>query len=1081
MNITRNLFHNKTEQKEIKEEKIKQDEITPHLFIENVIKADKNKIIKTSKIQTYFRDSLKDSDFVQNIIDIVKEEHYNQELNQVKVACALAAEGVDSTLLRELLQKNSGPFNFIRKFKITDKKVLIEIAKIATENRDFLETERHKSYYDIPYFIRYIISSFVTDEKKEGNIFDFISEFGMKDKEIEEIVKYGAQHNGKTIGWHIEKYGIKDENTLIEILKIMATDPTNRNGAAIMWKYELKNEEAKKSIAELHAKHNPKNFCEYIKNYEFTDEKIVIELLKIAAEHGGISINFSKSGIKDEKILTEIVEIALNHTAPRSPQDSDSTYICQFLNEIGIKDENTVIRLLEKCATIDGENVSANIHLYRIKDQESLIRIAKKAVAQNPAGAEERLKNYDIKDTETLETIRKSTLFSRLSNFLDTVMKNKSLIKMLISSYGKDIQPYAKLLQAEPENIRLVCEKIFADKDEEFKKSSLELVDHLINKIEKVINNKSGKQKDLIKNELYDLLKYQISLYSLRDKAPTSFTLKTWESVFDCHDPRMRYRLVSEIASMDDTQNQVYSEIIKGKSTQDDYIVLPAIFLSKLIKNPEKWKDLVPKMQSRDPFKDFTYQRPLLNTLKILNESSELSEDDVISLLNTSIYPKDKSKTLSNLLAIQSIISLKGIKELKIENFEKNNKDFNKIYMRLFKQHIPIGSMGGFAQKFSDTFTSYRANDLLFVYAGTLGKDNESDKALSTFATYVESVLKGKFKQRRYSNSDHLDTVFKNREDLKKSWIAGSSKTLEIDKKSKQNDDEFFKEKIIQNKHLDLSKYSHLKAYLTELDEDKTSIVNQLEKAISESQEKLKKSQEELKTSKDKGKINEALKEEGTILKKFQLQNEIIKMITAKDPSKEEQLKNLQKIDKILNDIDKECKLVEDIDARIKSFKVKPPKEMTIVDTDDPWDLFLCGTEVEGSCQSVDGEPYYCRGLLGYLLDGKTRLIAIKNPEGRIIARRILRILLEDGKKPVLMMESMYSSNTATKEQKEELDQFVKQRAKDLGLPLYEEGEKPVKIESISSESPWEYVDSANGLQFKGVYTIQKASLVQAA
>ena len=78
-----------------------------------------------------------------------------------------------------------------------------------------------------------------------------------------------------------------------------------------------------------------------------------------------------------------------------------------------------------------------------------------------------------------------------------------------------------------------------------------------------------------------------------------------------------------------------------------------------------------------------------------------------------------------------------------------------------------------------------------------------------------------------------------------------------------------------------------------------------------------------------------------------------------------------------------------------------------VVESEDPFDLLLCGTDVSGSCMRVDGSPELNKGLLGYIMDGKNRLIAVKNPQGKILSRSILRILW-DGEKVVLFLERLY-------------------------------------------------------------------------
>lgn len=131
----------------------------------------------------------------------------------------------------------------------------------------------------------------------------------------------------------------------------------------------------------------------------------------------------------------------------------------------------------------------------------------------------------------------------------------------------------------------------------------------------------------------------------------------------------------------------------------------------------------------------------------------------------------------------------------------------------------------------------------------------------------------------------------------------------------------------------------------------------------------------------------------------------------------------------------------------------------TVVNTDDHWDLFLCGTEVVGSCQRVDGDPQLNKNLLGYVVDGKVRMIAVKDPTGRIVARSIIKLLWEVAQeKPVLLMERVYSNHSV-------LDPVVEQMAKDeaerLGLELVNaETAQGRHFLSYPNRSGFEYEDS---------------------
>lgn len=156
-------------------------------------------------------------------------------------------------------------------------------------------------------------------------------------------------------------------------------------------------------------------------------------------------------------------------------------------------------------------------------------------------------------------------------------------------------------------------------------------------------------------------------------------------------------------------------------------------------------------------------------------------------------------------------------------------------------------------------------------------------------------------------------------------------------------------------------------------------------------------------------------------------------------------------------------------------------KKLTVVDSDDPFDLLLSGTDVR-SCQSVDGDPQLNKGLLGYLMDGKVRVLAVQDENGKTVARCLLRILL-DGDKPVLFRDKFYAFNL-TPQQKDALNQMAVAKAQALGIPVVSQDgsgksyDRP--LEALGGPSPWEYCDGADhrGLKAQGKYTISRSKFL---
>lgn len=152
--------------------------------------------------------------------------------------------------------------------------------------------------------------------------------------------------------------------------------------------------------------------------------------------------------------------------------------------------------------------------------------------------------------------------------------------------------------------------------------------------------------------------------------------------------------------------------------------------------------------------------------------------------------------------------------------------------------------------------------------------------------------------------------------------------------------------------------------------------------------------------------------------------------------------------------------------------------------SDEPCDLLLCGTEVENSCQRVDGTANLNKCLLAYICDGKNKLIAIKNKEGSLQARAILRLLVDREGRPALFMEGIYP-RIVSKSLKDALVATAMQEANRLGLQLYavqlpqyiDENSPIATLSSTGGIAPFEYNDASEGLT-GSAFTISNARTV---
>lgn len=173
-------------------------------------------------------------------------------------------------------------------------------------------------------------------------------------------------------------------------------------------------------------------------------------------------------------------------------------------------------------------------------------------------------------------------------------------------------------------------------------------------------------------------------------------------------------------------------------------------------------------------------------------------------------------------------------------------------------------------------------------------------------------------------------------------------------------------------------------------------------------------------------------------------------------------LEHIKALEGVLNHLPSPPEILNDIQGLIHSMEPAniSRSNLFVLDSADPTDLFLCGTEVDMSCQRVDAPAKLSQCLLAYVLDGKNRLIVVIDASGKIVARCIFRLLLDNKGRPALYLEPIYGQRVSEIEQAI-LDK-AKQRARTLGVPLYTSGEAEV-LYSKSSSMPYEYSDTSLG------------------
>jgi hypothetical protein len=174
--------------------------------------------------------------------------------------------------------------------------------------------------------------------------------------------------------------------------------------------------------------------------------------------------------------------------------------------------------------------------------------------------------------------------------------------------------------------------------------------------------------------------------------------------------------------------------------------------------------------------------------------------------------------------------------------------------------------------------------------------------------------------------------------------------------------------------------------------------------------------------------------------------------------------------------------------ALVNNLNVSPSKsnqdigKWTIRRTSDPLHLLMSGTDVQGSCQRIDGNPELNSCLLAYMMDGKIQMIAIFNEVDEIVGRAILKVLLDRATNtPILFLEEIYPYTLSSKF-RQTIFKFASLCAERLNLTLMgsevsgDADTYPHPLVSLGSID--EYVDALHGKQEKGIYEISDAKVI---
>ena len=953
---------------------------------------------------------------------------------------------------------------FIQDYGIKDQAALVEIAKLTAQSGISSPHIQNFGIKDQASLIE--IAKLAAGYSGEG-VSEYIQSYGIKDQgALVEIAKLAAQQDGRT-SVYIDKYGIEDQADLIEIAKFAA----NRNSSAasrFIQKYGIKEQSGLIQIAKLAAQQEGSEVSRYIQNYGIKDRAALIEIAKLAARNNGerTSTDIQNYGITEQSALVEIAKLAAQN---------DGRTTSQFINNYGITDQSALVEIAKLAAKQNGNSTSYFIQNYDIADPSDRLEILCIDCKSNPFASLQDIKRYNLPLEEWSELTVRSTL-SDVQNAFKWPEEFSPLFKELSQSALKpedreflvylglkfkikppclkDTSVWNSILQYKDNRMRCELADAFFALDERQAKFYAGVTFPEFLKLPALIFCLSSTtEKDA--NRFYEILNRK----EFRDGIMHKVLLDTV------------YLLINSYHFTSDESLSLLDKALKGKNIKANLFSIQGTL------NCGGEDDLRKQAQKDDPDFDAAYEAAFARTIPIKTHSNFADK-----------YERTFERTA---LPTAPLIYAGKLRQL--------NKTDQEIALAVFASFIDTVLEGDYHKRRYENSAHLAA---IFENQPALQKiwPDDVEKPLADYLVESGKISfdPQKFLKDKLLNFTHLPR--ERYEILYKFLEAEPEKAQSIVKEMNETLAD-----LAKSSSKNIRRESDLRkalVHLGEIEGDNSDkkiqaqqmlkfLAKQLKDKIPEELSKLDRSNTEFIKIVEVhvAQFKKVAEEELLKLKsgdegrqKLLLQKDIIDLYRSQQAPLAQRLNQLVKIQAKLGELDKGVEFLNDVNGMVKALSTQKQsyEGYKIVNTDRFDLMLLCGTQVQGSCQRIDGDPELNKCLLAYLMDGKHRLIAIKDGEGKeakIVARSIFRLLWDkEQKRPALMLEWVYS-NVPDDSLTKAVNAFAGEQARRMGLDCYVTNENGnAQLESLDcGVAPWEYVDSAGGVKPRGRYTVTKA------
>ncbi len=772
-------------------------------------------------------------------------------------------------------------------------------------------------------------------------------------------------------------------------------------------------QEQRYEVAKIAAAKDAEHTSKYIKNYGDLTQEQRYEVAKIAAAQNGwrASEYIKNYGDLTQEQRYEVAKIAAVQNGWRTSE---------YIKNYGDLTQEQRYEVAKIAAARSGWGTSKYIKNYGELTQEQRYEVAKIAVAQKAGFTSEYIQNYGNLTQEQRYEVAKIAAAKdakRTSEYIKnygelTREQRYEVAKIAAAQNGmgtsENIQNYGDLNDEEITQVKIICslEQKIRGGDLGDIEPILDSFGHELGLQDFLVSVNKG-QKDLAKLMFISFHIYCGREITEREKE----ALKELVQVRD--EDRLKFLLSIFLQS---SSNEAYFKVFNQLEKAEPTALLCRIVLAKWsLENEGPVQEILKFIQeNKKRFKDNQgLGKDLLNTVVALEGSSALTDIEKSAVLRKmNAVHKDELKRYLSM--VQCLIAIGKCKEAVEMSVGELSAFFLKNLSSIFE--LEDGDVHELDAKYTALEEKMRIPGAIITYLAPLKKIPELKETIREFS---KGVLNGEMSTLRYdvTKSEHLKALSKFPEVFKK-WQQASAKELQTQSASGETEInylDFLKQKICTDRHLKEAP-SQLISYLQdpEADVDFSAIEDVDLRKIAEGCRNLCRSRGSL--------------------------------------------EDLQRI------VPKDSEFYNDLTTLISPKKRKANIELDLIDTDDWENLFLSGTEAEGSCQRINGSPDFNKCLMGYVIDGKNRMVAIVDRRtGKIIARSIIRLLIQEDGSPAIFQERTYPDDSSPQD-RALLKELALQKGKDLGVPVFFDRESPkrgVILRSLGGPAAYEYSDGA--------------------